>query len=149
MIKNKIFIKVMIIILLLFIAVMQTSDYFQKDGVIEEPEQLNTEKIITKLDVEPQVVDNLEFLLVTYIYDPNKNTSGLTFNIKNISEDIFELERFKVIIKDRNGNKLAESNNEIIVDLNYNESVDYSIKLDGNVFDDGKFKLEFIPNYEL
>jgi len=148
MMKNKIIIKCIIIFILLFVAVMQTIDYF-KDNSKDKINEQSSEKLDSESDPNYYVVGDLEFYAKSYVYNPNTNTSGFVFNIKNISKETFELERFKVIIKDRNGNKLAESNNEIIVDLNYNESVDYSIKLDGNVFDDGKFKLEFIPNYEL
>lgn len=139
----KISVKIFVLIVLIVSIVCTNMNSFSKSKKKEIGPGIYGD--IDEIYNNEQKVDGLIFREISYLYDPNQ---GSSFNIKiiNSTDQVYSLDGFKVIIKDKFGKELTSLELDILVDLVPNDEVSYVFSVEGDLIGIHEYQTEYIPH---
>ena len=113
-----IFVIIIVIITALFLKNKSNDNNEYKKSKVKEGIRYNTNKKV----VEDKVVDNIKFTNIECTFDGNN--SLLSYTITNIGNEKVNLGEYEIIVKDKNGNVLANLGPSLNFDLEPNQPYD-------------------------
>lgn len=150
---KRIYIKVLIIFILIFINVYVVISFNSNNKGREENEYgIDRDEIFTtnfpggkEVFAKDKEVDGLLFQHLSYVYNPNTNMGNISIAITNTNDVVYKLDGFQVIIRDKNNKKIMTIDIDFRVDIDKYTTIMKDFEVSGDELGPIIFEMDYKP----